>query len=53
MREFCEDRMMKTPYLHDIFVIVAVWFEKQAKCGIWGFHSGEDVNCGRLGYDTV
>jgi len=28
MREFFKDRMMKTPYLHAIFIIVAVLFEK-------------------------
>jgi len=44
---------MKTPYLRDIFITFAVLFEKQAKCGIWSFYSGKDVNCGRLGYDTV
>jgi hypothetical protein len=45
--------MKKTPYLHDIFIIVAVLFEKRTRCGILGFHSSEDVNYGRLSYDTV
>jgi hypothetical protein len=33
MREFCKDGMIKTPYLHGIFVIFAVYWKNRQNVG--------------------
>jgi hypothetical protein len=33
MREFCKDRMIKTLYLHGIFIIVAVYWKNRQNVG--------------------